>query len=59
MADSSYLKEIVEPFVVNGLSERLGVRLSPQQIMVGPREDGDFTRPNEDWTKPGIKSFIF
>jgi hypothetical protein len=40
MADSSHLKKVVEPFVVNRLSERRGVRLSPQQIMVGPREDG-------------------
>jgi len=40
MADSTYLKTVVEPFVVGWLSEQLGVTLSPQQVAVGPRTDG-------------------
>ena len=40
MADSSYLTKIVEPFVVDWVSRRIATRLTPQQIVVGPRMDG-------------------
>lgn len=40
MADSSYLTKIVEPFVVDWVSSRIAITLTPQQIVVGPRTDG-------------------
>lgn len=40
MADSTYLKHVVEPFVVKWVSERIQVPLTPRQIAVGPRMDG-------------------
>jgi hypothetical protein len=40
MADSTYLTKVVEPFVVDWVSRRIGTTLTPQQIVVGPRMDG-------------------
>jgi hypothetical protein len=40
MADTTYLKEVVEPFVASWVSERIGVSLKPRRIPVGPRSDG-------------------
>jgi hypothetical protein len=40
MADSTYLKNVVEPFVVQWVSRRIGVVLQPRLIPVGPRTDG-------------------
>jgi hypothetical protein len=41
MADSTYLKHVVEPYVVRWVSERIGSTLRPHQTAVGPRADGD------------------
>jgi hypothetical protein len=40
MANSSHIKFVVEPFIVDWVSRRIGIGLSPQQIVVGPRMDG-------------------
>jgi hypothetical protein len=40
VADSTYLKTIVEPFVVSWVSTRIGLKLLPQRMPVGPRQDG-------------------
>ncbi len=40
MADSTYLKNIVEPFIVQWVSRRIGVALQPRRFPVGPRTDG-------------------
>lgn len=40
MADSTFLKNVVEPFVVAWVSERIGVPLARRQVAVGPRLDG-------------------
>jgi hypothetical protein len=40
MADSTYLKNVVEPFVVEWVSKRIAVRLQPQKVVVGQRTDG-------------------
>ena len=40
MADSTYLKHVVEPFVAQWVSRRIGVALQPQRSPVGPRADG-------------------
>jgi hypothetical protein len=40
MADSSYLKNEVEPFIVQWVSRRVGVALQPRRFPVGPRADG-------------------
>ena len=40
MADSTYLKYVVEPFVVAWVSQRIGIKLKPKQVVVGPRIDG-------------------
>src|SRR5882672_4215588 len=39
MADSSYLKHVVEPFVVGWVSRRIGVPLAKRRVAVGPRTD--------------------
>jgi hypothetical protein len=40
LADSTYLKNVVEPFVVQWVSRRIGVTLQPRRFPVGPRTDG-------------------
>lgn len=40
MADSTYLKNVVEPFIVQWVSRRIGVALQPRCSPVGPRTDG-------------------
>lgn len=40
MADSTYLKNVVEPFIVQWVSRRIGVALQPRRFPVGPRTDG-------------------
>lgn len=40
MADSSYLKHVVEPFVVELVSQRISVPLTKGRVAVGPRTDG-------------------
>lgn len=40
MADSTYLKHYVEPFVVNWVSQHIGIKLKPRKVIVGPRSDG-------------------
>jgi hypothetical protein len=40
VADSSYPTKTVEPFVVNWVSRRIGVKLQSKQVAVGPRKDG-------------------
>ena|SRR2546425_4558128 len=40
MADSTYLKKVVEPFIVQWVSRRIGVVLQPRLFPVGPRTDG-------------------
>ncbi len=40
MADSTYLKEVVQPFITRWVSERIGVTLKPRDVPVGPRADG-------------------
>ena len=40
MADSTYLKNVVEPFIVQWVSRRIGVALQRQPFPVGPRTDG-------------------
>ena len=40
MADSTYLKQVVEPFVVAWVSEKIGVPLVRRRVPVGPRTDG-------------------
>lgn len=40
MADSSYLKKTVEPFVVDWVSNRIGIPLSPGKVPIGQRTDG-------------------
>lgn len=40
MADSSYLRRVVEPFIVQWVSRRIGVALQAQCSPVGPRTDG-------------------
>jgi hypothetical protein len=40
MADSSYLRQIVEPFVVQWVSRRIGVTLQTRRFPVGQRTDG-------------------
>ena len=39
MANSTYLKSVVEPFVVGWVSERIGVPLTRRRVAVGPRMD--------------------
>src|SRR5258708_6142803 len=40
MADSTYLKNAVEPFIVQWVSRRIGVAFQPRCVPVGPRTDG-------------------
>ena len=40
MADTTYLKEVVQPFITHWVSERIGVTLNPKVVPVGPRTDG-------------------
>lgn len=40
MADSTYLKNVVEPFIVQWVSRHIGVALQPCRFPVGPRTDG-------------------
>lgn len=40
MADSTYLKHTVEPFIVQWMAEQIGIPLAPRRIAVGPRTDG-------------------
>jgi len=40
MADSTFLKDQVEPFVVNWVSQLVGVKLQPERVVVGKRADG-------------------
>ena len=40
MADSTYLKHTVEPFIVEWVSRRIGIELKPKQVVVGLRTDG-------------------
>lgn len=40
MANSTYLKDVVEPHVVKWVSQRIGVTLTKKSIVVGPRTDG-------------------
>ena len=40
MADSTYLTQVVEPFVVDWVSQRIGIKLQPRQVVIGPRTDG-------------------
>lgn len=40
MADSSYLKQVVEPFVAKWVSRQVGVPLTKRRVKVGPRQDG-------------------
>ena len=40
MADSTYLKNVVEPFIVQWVSRRIGVTLQPRRFPVGTRTDG-------------------
>jgi hypothetical protein len=40
MANTSYLKHVVEPHIIRWLSQRIGVPLKPQRIPLGPRSDG-------------------
>lgn len=40
MADSTYLKNIVEPFIVQWVSRCVGLALQPRRFPVGPRTDG-------------------
>ncbi len=44
MADSSYIKYVVEPFIVDWVSRRIGSALAPQEIVVGPRTDGTLVK---------------
>lgn len=44
MADSSYLNRVVEPFVVQWVSQRIGVPLTKRRVAVGPRTDGTLVR---------------
>lgn len=40
MADTTYLKEVVQPFITRWVSERIGVTLKPRGVPVGQRTDG-------------------
>jgi hypothetical protein len=40
MADSTYLKNVVEPFIVQWVSRCIGAALRPRRFPVGPRSDG-------------------
>ena len=40
MADSTYLKNTIEPFIVDWVSKSIGVKLYPMRIAVGRRGDG-------------------
>lgn len=40
MADSTYLKNILEPFVASWGAEKIGVPLTRRRVAVGPRMDG-------------------
>jgi hypothetical protein len=40
MADSTYLTNTVEPFIVQWVSRRIGVALQPRLFPVGQRTDG-------------------
>ena len=40
MADTTYLKYIVEPFIVQWVSQRIGLTLHPRRFPVGTRTDG-------------------
>lgn len=40
MADSTYLTQVVEPFIVQWVSRRIGVPLQPLRFPIGPRTDG-------------------
>jgi len=40
MANTQYLTQIVEPFVVQWVSNRLGIPLKPLRLEVSPRTDG-------------------
>jgi hypothetical protein len=40
MADTSYLTHTVEPFIVNWVSQKLGVPLAPARVVVGQTMDG-------------------
>ena len=44
MADSTYLKKVVEPFIMRWVSQRIGVELKPKPLPVGPRTDGTMVR---------------
>lgn len=41
MADSTYLKDVVEPYVVRWLSDQIGISLKHRQVPVGSRADGE------------------
>jgi hypothetical protein len=40
MANSSYLKNVVEPFIVQWVSRRIGLMFQPRRFPVGLRTDG-------------------
>jgi hypothetical protein len=42
MANTSYLKSVVEPYVVRWLSDRIGVPLKQRRVPIGPRIDGEY-----------------
>jgi hypothetical protein len=53
VANSAYLTKVVEPFIVEWVSQRIGVELKPKRLPVGPRTDGtvvhfDFDGVSED-----------
>jgi len=53
VANSAYLTKVVEPFIVEWVSQRIGVELKPKRLRVGPRTDGtvvhfDFDGVSED-----------
>jgi hypothetical protein len=53
MADSTYLKNVVEPFVVAWVSQQIGMPLSRRRIVVGPRGDGTPVRFEFDGVSSG------
>jgi hypothetical protein len=40
MADSTYLRQVIEPFIVEWVSRRIGVVMQSRRFPVGPRADG-------------------
>jgi len=55
MADTSYLKKVVEPYLLRWASKRLKVRLKPTKVVVGKNSDGfpvsfEFDGVSEDGT---------